>query len=511
MDVRPLNYIRLRIAKMPIATGTTLRIHVLTSGNIVEKNMNSRWLSRAVLVTAVFCLSLLGFAQESYLGMFLQGTKIGYVYSNMSIDKSTGQTLNKSVSDTIMNAAMLGDALALRIHSETLSNEAGQPQVMRYTMVSGGRTQKVEANFIGKQIRLVIDNNGTRSTRTLEVPKDGKVVDDAVNGLLTDQVKPGTKVEFYVLDPMTVSLVKNTVTLVGQTDVTVKGKTVKGTLVTVTEPRANMNVYLDSKNEIIKIDGPMGIEMIPISKEEALADSKNSGKVDLAGATRIQPNKPLSDIRSIKSLKLRIKGPDMSRVPTIDHQSIKKSGAAWELDIHPVDINGKTLIADSAKAKPQWTKPGLHIPSSQASFKALASQIIGGSKTVAEASEKIRQYVGGCMVPNAGIGVLRDANEILKSKEGVCRDYAILTATLLRAANIPTRLCSGLVYQDGAYYYHAWTEVWDGARWAGVDSTRPDGKVRAGHITLATGSVEDAFLFTFLDKATIEVVGIVRR
>ncbi len=466
---------------------------------------------RSVLLTAVLCISVLGMAQESFLGLYMQGSKIGYVRSNTTEDTSTGKKLNRSDSETVMKAAMLGDSIMLRINSSTWSNDAGQPQQMRFSILSGGRTQNVEATFIGNKIHVVMDNNGARSTRTLEVPKGGKVVDDAVNALLADQVKPGAGADFYVLDGMTVSLVKTSVKIVGPTDIEVDGKTVKATLIRVSEPRAEMQVYLNSKNELIKIDGPMGIEMKPLTKEEALADATNMPRVDLASVTSIKPSKPLDNIPGIQKLTLAIRGVDLSRVPSIDHQTIKRIGASWQVTIHPVQINTKTTIAASAKAKPEWLKSGLYIPAAQDSFVKLAKQIVGGSTTVAAASEKIRQYVGGCMTPNAGIGVLRDASEVLKTKEGVCRDYAILTATLLRAAKIPARLCSGLVYQDGSYYYHAWTEVWDGVHWAGVDSTRPDGKVRAGHITLATGTVEDAFLFTFLDKATIDIVSTFRR
>ena len=110
------------------------------------------------------------------------------------------------------------------------------------------------------------------------------------------------------------------------------------------------------------------------------------------------------------------------------------------------------------------------------------------------------------MKANAGIGVLRDAGEVLKTKEGVCRDYAILTATIMRAAGIPTRLCSGLVNWDGSFYYHAWVEVWDGKRWLGMDSTVPYLQISATHVKLGDGNVEEAFTFTFLDKVKIEVL-----
>jgi hypothetical protein len=124
----------------------------------------------------------------------------------------------------------------------------------------------------------------------------------------------------------------------------------------------------------------------------------------------------------------------------------------------------------------------------------------------AKAGDQVRAYVKSIMVPNAGIGVLRDANDVLTTKEGVCRDYAILTATLLRASGIPARVASGLVYFGGQFYYHAWAEAYDGKQWLGFDSTSNEAQISAAHIKLADGAVEDAFAFTFLEGASIKVV-----
>jgi transglutaminase-like putative cysteine protease len=177
------------------------------------------------------------------------------------------------------------------------------------------------------------------------------------------------------------------------------------------------------------------------------------------------------------------------------------------VDIHPVGFNGsnETIVA-AGKAKPEWIKKSFNIPSDTATFKALSSKLIGDATTVRDAAKRVHDYVYGSMKPNAGIGVLRDATEILKTKEGVCRDYAVLTATLLRSGGVPSRLVSGLVYEEGSFYYHAWVEVWDGNTWVGVDSTLPSGKLTAGHIQLAQGNVEEAFTFTFLDRVKVEVL-----
>ena len=106
-------------------------------------------------------------------------------------------------------------------------------------------------------------------------------------------------------------------------------------------------------------------------------------------------------------------------------------------------------IQEAALGKPQFMTPDLDMPSDHPDFKSLAKQIVGPETRVEPAANLVKTWVYEQMKPNAGIGVLRDASEVLRSKEGVCRDYAILTGTLLRSAGIPARLASGLVDWDG--------------------------------------------------------------
>ena len=102
--------------------------------------------------------------------------------------------------------------------------------------------------------------------------------------------------------------------------------------------------------------------------------------------------------------------------------------------------------------------------------------------------------------------MLRDANEVLDSKRGVCRDYAILCATLLRAAGIPTEMATGLVSWDGDFYYHAWVKVFDGVNWIGIDATTSTPQMSAAHVELAVGTVGQVFSAPVLQSATIKVV-----
>jgi transglutaminase-like putative cysteine protease len=141
----------------------------------------------------------------------------------------------------------------------------------------------------------------------------------------------------------------------------------------------------------------------------------------------------------------------------------------------------------------------------EADKQAIAAAVETLRNDLAKATRSIHQYVHTNMKTNAGMGVLRNAEQVLGSMEGVCRDHAILATTLFRAANIPARLVGGMIYSDGAFYYHAWTEIWDGSQWVGVDTTLPEMPISAVHLKLASGNVDKAFSFKFLADTKIKV------
>lgn len=447
-------------------------------------------------------------AETTYLGLYMQGSKIGYSsYASMP-ERLNGNATTRTDSSTVMDTGLLGTTMKIEMTSTTWTTTKGAPIRMKFTMSSGGRTQKVDAVFGNGKVVATVDNSGHKSSKTLPIP-GGTVVDDPLTLVVNGGMKVGATKSLYVLDPMTVSFIKNDVRLIGKAQADVHGKKVDSTLVEIADPRATMRVYLTGKGDLVRADGPMGIEMYPVTKVVALGkSSKYTPSVDLAFSTSLKTDIPIEDPAHVTGLKLRIIGRNLSQLPTGEYQTVSKDGDAWVVDVHPPQISadkGGSISAARAQ-KPEWAKPSMNLPSNTGRFLALAKKVVGTNQDVQPAAFAIREYVHSIMSPNAGIGVLRDANEVLDSKEGVCRDYAVLTTTLLRAAGIPARLASGIVNWDGTFYYHAWAEAWDGHHWIGIDSTSDDNQISAAHVKLGEGSVEQAFAFTFLDKAKIEVL-----
>ena len=380
--------------------------------------------------------------------------------------------------------------------------------MMHFIQSSGGRKQVMDAWFEPSGIRVEVDNNGAKSKQTLANPKDGLIVDDPITEFALHPASVGTTKTFYILDPTTVSLVKNTAKLIGKQDVEIQGTKRSANAILVEDPRMNTTVFTSGKGDIIKITTTIGMEMIPSSKAEALGKVNTTTQPDIAALTSVKPSVEIENPLSTKSLNLRLSADNMPEMPNDSQQVAQKEKSGWKISIHPQQLkDSKTVSISTAKSqKPDWVKPSLHMPSTSPRFIKLAKNIIKSDADVKSAALAIRKYVNTMMTPDAGIGVLRDASEVLDAKVGVCRDYAILTATLCRSAGIPARLASGLVDFEGNFYYHAWVEVWTGTDWLGLDSVPPSDFFTATHVKLGQGNVDTAFTFTILSNAHMEVL-----
>ena len=112
------------------------------------------------------------------------------------------------------------------------------------------------------------------------------------------------------------------------------------------------------------------------------------------------------------------------------------------------------------------------------------------------------------------------ASQIATTMSGDCRQHALLTAALCRAAGVPSRTAVGLVYVDDrergpVLGFHMWTEVWVQGQWVAIDGTLGRGSIGAAHVKIADHSWYDTHSVTpllsvarVLDKLSIEVVSV---
>ena len=78
-------------------------------------------------------------------------------------------------------------------------------------------------------------------------------------------------------------------------------------------------------------------------------------------------------------------------------------------------------------------------------------------------------------------------HDLIESKQGDCKSYALLFTTLARASGVPAREVSGLLYCGDdvkAFGGHAWNEVILNGVWVPVDASLNETEINATHISL---------------------------
>src|SRR5262249_38673178 len=111
------------------------------------------------------------------------------------------------------------------------------------------------------------------------------------------------------------------------------------------------------------------------------------------------------------------------------------------------------------------------------------------------------------------------SDQIAKTLSGDCRQHAMLTAAMCRAAGVPSRTAVGLVYTDSqrkpVLAFHMWAEVWVQGQWLAIDATLGQGSIGAAHVKIADHSWYDTQSLTpmlpvarVLGKLSVEVVSV---
>ena len=70
---------------------------------------------KRALIFVFLCLAALGFSEETYLGLYLQGNKIGYSSYTVVDDTLDGKPVKRNDSKTVFNAGLLGAQMQMQI------------------------------------------------------------------------------------------------------------------------------------------------------------------------------------------------------------------------------------------------------------------------------------------------------------------------------------------------------------------------------------------------------------
>jgi hypothetical protein len=198
-------------------------------------------------------------------------------------------------------------------------------------------------------------------------------------------------------------------------------------------------------------------------------------------------------------------------------QARNAKGESFELHVRAVRAPGKVAGAD--KVGKEHRASSYFLDSDDPSIKKLAEKITGGATDPWRKAQQVEKWVHDNMTFSTEVS-FTTAAQTARSLTGDCRQHAMLTAALCRAAGVPSRTALGLIYsrdpgRSPVFGFHMWTEVWVRGHWVGLDAILGKGSIGATHLKLYDSAWSDTRtlapllpLVGVLSKLDIDVVSV---
>jgi len=417
------------------------------------------------------------FAGEYWYGIYLNGNKIGY--SSLSLDKtSAGYRIKENM---VMQLKMLGETKRVESETDVIADSRFNLLSLKFSLTTKDQKVEGEGNIRDNNLHIRLNTSGGGIIER-DLTYRGILHTNATLKAYLMSFLPRKTMEISLFDPSTVTLSQAELNFIGIRDTLLNGVKREVSLYTLTYEGVTSKLYI-TKGHILKEEGPMGIVQKEESKEKALA---LGNKVDLIKLYSVKPSEP---IYAKKYLKLKLLNIIPSQLDlNMANQKVVSTGKNYAIiELNEEEIMGaENEIPDSIE---KYLYPDSYVQSDAPEILQLASYITQGSRNDFEKVEKILTWVYKNLEKKPSVTV-PTALDVLKTGYGDCNEHSVLFAALARAAGIPTEIVVGLIYQAGAYYYHAWDAVWLDGKWVFVDPIFYEFPASLNHLFLKRGSIE---------------------
>lgn len=421
---------------------------------------------------------------ETWLGVYLAQEKIGYSVSKSQIIPNGFQFVSRAK----MSLKMMDQGAEVNSNFTCTTDTALVLKSFDMDFVSQGRSFGSQGKVIDSKLEVTIKSGGETKTTVLTVPDKLYPADIIGNIVVYQGLAPGKKYEFKIYEPTVMNIVDAQVIIEKKEKIQIKNREYEAWKLNVSMLGLSSITWIDSTGATIKEESPPGIVMIQESPQEALAKESSEATLDVLSLFSIRVDSTIPDPRKVSYLKIEMKNIDTTNLSLSDE-------AQKILSVNPIVLEIKSepkpveKISLPIKGEPEFLKPSLCIQSDNPKIKEKALAIIRGSKNGGEAAEKLASWVFNNLKKRATAS-LPSAVDVLATLEGDCNEHSVLFAALARAVGIPAKIAVGVVYLDGAFYYHAWNKVFLG-KWISVDPTFGQFPADATHIKFQEGELEE--------------------
>lgn len=423
-------------------------------------------------------------------GVYYRGEKIGFTVRQV-LPSGRGFELQE---DGRLQMSLLGATTSTRIRTTATVDEQFQLQSFEFELDPGTGPIHVNGRVDGRKLTFETKTRAGVRTETRELAAPPVLALSLGRRLASTGLMPGSRHEWMVFDPATLQH-SPLVARVGERELVDAGhrrQRIPAFEVAIQFAGLQTTAWVTDTGEVIREESPLGMitmrETAELAPRMAVASAR--ARTDLLEAAAIVPKMDvrIAEPRNVRRLRMQLSNADLSN---FEIDGLNQSFAGNVVDIR----DPQELQAGPADAKAAaFLGPEPLIESDDEAIRAEALRAVGNFTGARVRAERLVRHVNALLEKKPTVS-LPSASEVLRTKVGDCNEHTTLYVAMARALGIPARIAVGLAFTRGAFYYHAWPEVYleePGGRglWLPVDPTFNQFPADPMHLRLARGGLD---------------------
>jgi len=431
-------------------------------------------------------------ADQKWYGFYIEQpgnkrAKIGWLASERK------QTASGYVTRTsnYMRLAIQGAERVVRTETKVVTDLQHKLQYLDFSMSSDLVKFKVIGTVRGNRLDLDIETAAGRREETLPLTEVPLMPDDLTD-LLADEggLEVGKTYEMPFFEPSTFRYDKAKIRVVDRIEHTAADGTKIVAFRVVTDlAGARAESIVDERGETLE-QRLAGFVMVREPHRTAMEQGWSKKPADIPEMAAVNSDRQIPDPRKAKRLKVRLNGVTLDDLPLDDERQTLEEGNVLTVVKKPLPEKGGFKIpyqGDDEKLR-ELLKPTPLLEVDDPAIRRQAREIVPEGADALAAARAIAKWVNVNLKKKPLIS-MTSAKEVLMVRQGDCNEHAALFAALARAAGLPAQVHVGLVYHQGAFYYHAWNGVYVG-EWISLDATFGQFPADATHLRIVSGGLD---------------------
>jgi len=440
-------------------------------------------------------------SMEEWWGIYYRGEKIGFA-SQKIVPEAEGYLIE---SRSLLRLNLLG---RLRTVRTQLKMSAGSDWTLKqfdFELHSKDVGFHARGTVVGRRLQLELDSGGHQTKKDIPLNQPPYLHAALKPYVVTQNFEPGKEQLFPTFDPSTLSQQVTTVTVEGREHVRIGNKLEPALRIRQRYKGITVVSWVDGKGRTLREETPTGLSLVSQESEEAkqLSPTK-SISLDLITQTAVPIKTAIQDPEGKKLLRIKLSGFDLAHF-TLDTGRQRLNEDVLEIRREDLSQIRSYAIPFQNPRFASYVQSTPFIQSDHPQVRSVAKKVLGEEKDAFRAVNRLRTWVYEGLVKEPTVSI-PNALEVLQNKKGDCNEHTVLFNAMARAVGIPAKTVVGVVYLRGAFYYHAWSEVWLG-KWISVDSVLNQFPADVTHVKFLEGEIDRQIdILQLIGKLRIKVI-----